>query len=160
MANSLRPTVVTLAGVGALAMGVAATMPASAADPQIIELTQVGCQFIESEGGVDHGYTPTAKADCEEINAQTEGERIGDDNTLHLKPGKYVFRVTNTDVPYMLGFYLRSESVIDRPFLPSVSGGGLHEGVTQDYEIELTEGEYVYSCPLNITPDYKLVVEG
>ncbi|MEM7120512.1 MAG: hypothetical protein AAF563_04490 [Pseudomonadota bacterium] len=132
----------------------------AAEDVTVIELTQTGCQFIESEGNIDHGYTPTAKADCEEINAQTEGERIGDDNTLHLKPGKYVFRVTNTDVPYMLGFYLRSESVIDRPFLPSVSGGGLHEGVTQDYEIELTEGEYVYSCPLNITPDYKLVVEG
>ena len=127
-------------------------------DVTVIELTQTGCQFIESEGGVDHGYTPGEKADCEAINADTLGERVGDENTLHLMPGRYVFRVTNTDVPYMLGFYLRSESVIDRPFLPSVSGGGLYEGVSKDYEIELEEGEYVYSCPLNTTPDYRLVV--
>jgi len=42
--------------------------------------------------------------------------------------------------------------------LPKVSGGGLELGVTKDYEIELVEGEYVYSCPLNSTLDYKLVV--
>ncbi len=39
-------------------------------------------------------------------------------------------------------------------------GGGLTEGATQDYEIVLEAGEYLYSCPLNPTPDYKLVVEG
>ncbi len=43
--------------------------------------------------------------------------------------------------------------------LPSVSGGGLMTGETQNYEIDLTPGEYVYSCPLNTTPDYKLVVK-
>lgn len=138
----------------------AATSGHATEDVTVIELTQTGCQFVESEGGVDHGYMPSQKADCETINAETQDQRIGDDNTLHLEPGKYVFRVTNTDVPYMLGFYLRSESVLDRPFLPSVSGGGLHEGVTQDYEVVLEEGEYVYSCPLNTTPDYKLVVGG
>jgi len=127
-------------------------------DVTVIELTQTGCQFVESEGGVDHGYAPAEKADCERINADTESSRIGEENTLHLEPGKYIFRVTNADVPYMLGFYLRADSLVDRAFLPSVSGGGLYEGVTQDYEIELEEGEYVYSCPLNITPDYKLVV--
>ena len=47
-----------------------------------------------------------------------------------------------------------------RASLPSVSGGGLHEGATLDYEIELKAGEYVYSCPLNSTPDYRLVVKG
>ncbi len=158
---SLLPrTVHTAAFSAGLVLAASAGTTQAAENVTVIELTQTGCQFIESEGGVDHGYMPMAKADCETINADTETDRIGDDNTLHLKPGKYVFRVTNTDVPYMLGFYLRSESVLDRPFLPSVSGGGLHQGVTQEYEIELEEGEYVYSCPLNITPDYKLVVEG
>jgi hypothetical protein len=127
-------------------------------DVTIIELSQTGCQFIGSENGIDRGYAPTQKADCEAINDETQGDRLGEENTLHLKPGNYVFRVTNTDVPYMLGFYLRSESVLDRPFLPSVSGGGLYEGVSKDYVIELEAGEYVYSCPLNTTPDYKLVV--
>ena len=47
-----------------------------------------------------------------------------------------------------------------RATLPSVSGGGLTTGATKDYEIELSAGEYLYSCPLNPTPDYKIVVEG
>ena len=42
--------------------------------------------------------------------------------------------------------------------LAAQSGGGLVAGATQDYAIELTPGEYVYSCPLNPTPDYRLVV--
>ncbi|MBT5432141.1 MAG: hypothetical protein P8Q36_07340 [Alphaproteobacteria bacterium] len=148
-------TLTLAAGLSLAALGNSAS---AQDDVTIIEFTQTGCQFIGSEGGVDHGYMPSRKADCENINGQTQDERLGDESTLHLEPGKYIFRVTNTDVPYMLGFYLRSESVLDRPFLPSVSGGGLHQGVTQDYVIELEEGEYVYSCPLNITPDYKLVV--
>ena len=42
----------------------------------------------------------------------------------------------------------------------SVSGGGLGTGQTKDYEVELEPGEYLYSCPLNPTPDYRLVVKG
>jgi len=42
----------------------------------------------------------------------------------------------------------------------SISGGGLTIGTTQDYEVELSEGDYLYSCPLNTTPDYSLVVRG
>jgi len=33
-------------------------------------------------------------------------------------------------------------------------------GKTLEYEIELKPGDYVYSCPLNTTPDYKLKVRG
>ena len=69
-----------------------------------------------------------------------------------------MFRVSNRNVPYELGFWLRGESLVDRARLPSVSGGGLATGRTQDYAIELKPGNYVYSCPLNPTPDYKLVV--
>ena len=77
---------------------------------------------------------------------------------LRLKPGAHVFRVTNRDVPYELGFWLRGDGLIARASLPSVSGGGLVTGTTRDYEIELKPGNYVYSCPLNPTLDYKLVV--
>jgi len=49
---------------------------------------------------------------------------------------------------------------LKRVTLPSVSGGGLHTGVTQDYVIDLEPGEYLYSCPLNPTPDYRLIVTG
>ncbi len=41
-----------------------ATAAVAAAEPKAIELTQIPCQFVESENGVDHGYTsvgPIAK---------------------------------------------------------------------------------------------------
>lgn len=131
---------------------------ATAEDVQIIELTQVNCQFVESENGTDHGFESAGKADCEAIHDQSGEERLSKAKTIELKPGKYVFRVTNADVEYPLGFYLRGESLLDKARLPKVSGGGLAKGVTKDYEITLENGEYVYSCPLNSTLDYKLVV--
>ena len=134
-------------------------MSAQAEEAQVIELTQTPCQFVEVETA-DHGYTSTRKADCEAINAKSGAERIAKSQTLKLKPGKYIFRVTNKNVPYDLGFYLRGSGLVNRATLPSVSGGGLKTGVTKDYEITLKAGEYVYSCPLNPTPDYKIVVDG
>ena len=133
---------------------------APAADaPRVIELTQLPCQFLESEDGINRGYSSRSIKDCEAINARTAKQRVAQAKPLELKPGKYVFRVTNKNVPYELGFWLRGASVAGRVTLPSVSGGGLMPGKTQDYEIELKPGEYVYSCPLNTTPDYKLVVK-
>ncbi len=142
------------------ASGLAAVLAAGAAnaeEPQVIELTQTACQFVEVETG-DHGYTSTSKADCEAINSKHGDDRLAKSQTLNLKPGKYIFRVTNKNVPYGLGFYVRGDGLVNRATLPSVSGGGLQLGVTKDYEITLTEGEYVFSCPLNPTPDYKIKV--
>ena len=45
-----------------------------------------------------------------------------------LRPGKYVFRVTNKNVAYPLGFWLRGPGLINRARLPCVSGGGLTLG--------------------------------
>ena len=84
--------------------------------------------------------------------------RLAKARVLKLTPGRYVFRVTNRNVPYPLGFWLRGDGLINRATLPSVSGGGLTLGTARDYVIELKQGEYVYSCPLNPTPDYKLIV--
>ena len=83
---------------------------------------------------------------------------------MTLEPGRYIFRVTNKDVPYELGFWLREEDYdwrnpVHKLTKISVSGGGLTEGATKDYEVELEPGEYLYSCPLNTTPDYRLIVE-
>lgn len=128
--------------------------------PTVIELTQVPCQFIESENGVDRSYKSTRKENCDAINAKTGAKRVAESKPIELKPGKYIFRVTNKSVPYELGFWLRGDGVVARAKLPSVSGGGLTLGKTQDYAIELKPGEYVYSCPLNTTPDYKLIVKG
>jgi hypothetical protein len=131
----------------------------STGKPAVIELTQIPCQFLESENGKDQGFKSMKGPDCEAINAKTGGARLAAAKTLELKPGKYVFRVTNKNVPYELGFWLRGDGTIARATLPSVSGGGLTTGKTQDYEIELKPGNYFYSCPLNPTPDYRLIVK-
>ena len=127
-------------------------------EPTVIVFTQTACQFLESENGIDHGYETGRKEDCEAINDKHGEQRLANSKTIDLKPGKYIFRVTNKDVPYMLGFYLRGDGLLDYATLPRVSGGGLTTGKTQDYIIELKSGSYVYSCPLNPTPDYRLEV--
>ncbi len=156
-ASNRRTLLKSALAAGAMSLALAST--GAAAEPTVIELTQTGCQFIESENGVDHGFQTSRKADCQAINEKTLDERVAKAKTLELKPGKYVFRVTNKNVPYALGFWVRGAGVVGRATLPSVSGGGLAQGVTKDYVIELKEGEYLYSCPLNPTPDYKIVVK-
>ncbi|MBI5912025.1 MAG: hypothetical protein HY848_19020 [Betaproteobacteria bacterium] len=148
-ANVIRRTVAALALLAA---------PLARAAPQVIELNQVPCQFLESEDGVNQGYKSRKIQDCEAINASTAAARLARAKTLELRPGQYIFRVTNKSVPYELGFWLRGAGLVGRASLPSVSGGGLTQGVTKDYEIVLKPGEYVYSCPLNTTPDYRLIV--
>jgi hypothetical protein len=161
MTNSIHTKALLAAcglGIGLLA-GLHAEY-ANAAQATVIELTQTGCQFLETENGVDHGFVSTRKADCEAINAETGTARLEKAKVLTLKPGAYVFRVTNKNVPYPLGFWLRGSGIVGRVTLPSVSGGGLTTGATKDYAVTLKAGEYLYSCPLNPTPDYKLVVKG
>jgi hypothetical protein len=130
--------------------------PEQSAEATVIYLTQVGCQFLEVETK-NHQYQPTSANDCKKINTQTLASRKLEFKPLKLQPGKYIFRVTNSNVPYPLGFYLRGEG-IKKFSLPKVSGGGLTPGTTKDYEITLSSGKYVFSCPLNPTPDYPIVV--
>ncbi|MFC1537176.1 hypothetical protein ACFL48_05160 [Pseudomonadota bacterium] len=124
---------------------------------ELIELTQTACQFTEPERG-DRHYKAESYDACESYNETTSVQRLNAAKVLELKPGGYLFRVHNRDVPYLLGFWLRGKG-LDRFTLPSVSGGGIDTGGYQEYQITLEEGEYLYSCPLNPTPDYKLVVK-
>jgi len=133
--------------------------PAKAA--QTIELVQVPCQFLDIES--DKGFKSTSQADCEKINAESAEKRLQTAKVMELKAGDYVFRVSNKNVPYELGFWLRSKDYDWRNPLhkltkTSVSGGGLTTGKSKDYEVSLKPGEYLYSCPLNTTPDYRLLV--
>jgi hypothetical protein len=148
-----------------LSAGAAVAVAGGASGEQVVTLTQTGCQFIESEAGVDHRFRTTRSEDCEKINRANGAERLAKAPALELKPGPTVFRVTNRDVPYELGFWVReSDYQAGNPLHAlskiSVSGGGLTTGRSQDYVVELKPGEYVYSCPLNPTPDYRLVVRG
>ena len=159
MQNSSKGMIRLAAAMAGAALAFGLSSAATAQNRTVIELTQVACQFLESENGVDHDYTTTKKADCERINAQTGEERLKAAEVIRLPAGDYTFRVTNVDVPYQLGFWLRGDGAIGRATLPSVSGGGLTAGKSRDYNITLKPGEYLYSCPLNTTPDYALIVQ-
>ena len=143
----------------------AAFRPAFAQDATpVIQLTQVGCQFIEAEGGIDHGFQPQQPVDCKAINDRTATARLAQAAQLELSPGRYSFRVTNHSVPYDLGFWLRA---IDydkgnpwhRLNRLSVEFAGLKLGETRSIVVHLKEGEYLYSCPNNPTPNYVLIVQ-
>jgi len=128
---------------------------------EIITLTQTPCQFLEIEA--DQGFKSTNKADCDAINKKTAKQRLAKARVMKLKAGDYVFRVSNKNVPYELGFWLREKDYnwrnpLDKLTKTSISGGGLTIGKSQDYKVSLKPGEYLYSCPLNTTPDYRLVV--
>ncbi|MCG8691763.1 MAG: hypothetical protein MI806_11195 [Minwuiales bacterium] len=152
------------AAIGAAAVLLAGSPePARAGPPKVITFTQVACQILEAENGVNHNFETTRRADCERINAQTRTKRLAEARPIRLKPGSYIFRVTNMDVPYELGFWLRDKDYdwrnpIHKLTKVAVLGGGLMSGQTRDYIVELKPGRYIYSCPLNTTPDYELIV--
>jgi hypothetical protein len=138
---------------------------ARSADAQVIELTRTGWPFLESENGVDQGFAPRSAADCNRIDAGTGNRRLAAAETLALEPGTGTFGVSNTDVPYELGLRLREAAdrlgnPVHKPTGTSVSGGGLLTGQPRDDEVEVEPGAYVHSCPLDPTPDYKIVVRG
>ena len=128
----------------------------------VIELVQVPCQFLDVEA--DHGFKSSKKADCEAINERTADDRLKNAEPMKLAAGDYVFKVSNKNVPYELGFWLREKGYnwanpLHKLNKLSVSGGGMDEGKTIEYKVTLEPGEYVFSCPLNTTPDYALIVE-
>ena len=142
----------------AIAVASMAGISSVLAAPKVVELVQTHCQFLESENNVDYEFNAKSASDCEAINERTGTTRLQKAKTIELDPGLTVFRVTNRDVPYDLGFWIRAESLVDRVSLPSTSGGGLAQGTTKDYRIDLKPGSYVYSCPLNPTLDYRIIV--
>jgi hypothetical protein len=134
---------------------VAVAAPLGAEEAVVVTLTQTPCTIIEAEVA-PRRFVSNSYDDCKQINSETASER--EQKVLRLSPGPTVFSVTNFDVPYPLGFWLRGKG-LGRLTLPSVSGGGLGTGETKEYAVDLVPGEYFYSCPLNPTPDYLLVVE-
>lgn len=150
-----------ITGAAFTAITIGATSMSYAASPQIVELVQVPCQFLDVEA--DQGFATTKKADCEEINEKTTEERLAKAEVMTLKPGEYIFKVTNKNVPYDLGFWLREKDYnwanpLHKLSKISISGGGMSTGTTLEYKVTLKPGEYLFSCPLNTTPDYSLIV--
>lgn len=79
-----------------------------------------------------------------------------------VAPGTYVFEVTNNGVDHEVGFVLAPEGKTDQKdhIKAAYVQKTINNGETStSKEVTLTPGSYVYFCPLNPTPQYKLTVK-
>jgi hypothetical protein len=94
---------------------------------------------------------------------QTTGEFVTKE--LNLKPGKYQFRVVNDNVEKDLGFVIQKAKDKDGDVMKTAVSNSFTTAYIKKGEaqytgvVELSTGEYVYSCPLNPTPHYRIVVK-
>lgn len=94
---------------------------------------------------------------------QTDGEINVQE--LNLAPGKYQFKVLNSDVDHEVGFVIQAKKDakgdVMKTFIPNSFTTETVKKGTHAYTgvVELAAGEYVYSCPLNPTPQYSITVK-
>lgn len=119
-----------------------------------VSLVQRPCRFEQAEPGASLNIQrPKSAKDCREVNDKTLSARRH--HALALPAGQLTFVVSSEDVPYELGFWIRP---YDEPERALVQGGGILPGQPKTYTVNLPPGRYLYSCPLNPTPDYVLIV--
>lgn len=93
---------------------------------------------------------------------QIDGEFVVKE--LKLSEGDYVFNIENSGVDHNVGFVLikegtdasKPENHIKEAYVQAPVATGKTES---SKEVSLEKGTYVYFCPLNPTPQYKLIVE-
>ena len=61
---------VTMLPISAAEISVRAVMVPK--EPRVVVLTQIPCQFVESENGADRSYRSRKQEDCERINRTTK----------------------------------------------------------------------------------------
>jgi len=94
---------------------------------------------------------------------QTPGKFEG--REVKLKPGSYQFEVVNKGVDHEVAFFLQKESDKEnKEFSSALKHSGLPKLLKNGESaktgvVELSKGKYVYSCPLNPTPHYTIIVE-
>jgi len=82
--------------------------------------------------------------------------------SLTVAPGSYVFDVTNNGIDHAVGFVVApvgktdQEHHIQEAYVQKTISDGES---SKSKVVTLEKGEYVYFCPLNPTPQYKLVVK-
>jgi len=83
---------------------------------------------------------------------------------LKLSEGTYVFEIENTGVDHEVGFVLIKDGTDASKPKNHIKEAYVQQpvatGKTQSSkEVKLEKGTYIYFCPLNPTPQYKLIVE-
>ncbi|WP_340202923.1 cupredoxin domain-containing protein [Ascidiimonas sp. W6] len=91
---------------------------------------------------------------------QTKGQFTQQEVTL--KAGTYIFEISNHNVDHKVGFVLAPKGKtsqkdhIKEAYVTKTIDIGEK---SSSQEVTLEKGEYVYFCPLNPTPQYRLRVE-
>ena len=119
-------------------------------------------KILFTVAGLLVGFATFAQDKTETVKLeQTPGEFTT--KTLKVKPGTYVFEVSNNDVDHEVGFVLAPKQAkieagdhIKQAYLSKTIKAG---ETASSQEVTLKKGEYVYFCPLNPTPQYTLIVE-
>jgi len=94
---------------------------------------------------------------------QTEGQF--ETQELNLTSGKYQFRVVNKNVDKDLGFVIQKAEDKDADVMKTAVQNSFTTAYVKKGAVQYTgivvlkNGNYVYSCPLNPTPHYKLIVK-
>lgn len=91
---------------------------------------------------------------------QTKGEFT--EKEITVSEGTYVFEISNNCVGHDVGFVLAPKGKTDQAnhiknaYVTKMLATGKME---KSNKVTLKKGEYVYFCPLNPTPEYKLIVK-
>jgi hypothetical protein len=118
---------------------------------RVLALHQSACRFVEAEP--DATFEANDALGCRKYMYEELPHRSH--RALRLGAGRVVLEVTNEGVAHEVGIWLRRES--DGTVI--ATGGGIAPGASGRYDVELVAGRYLYSCPLNPTPAYLIVVE-
>lgn len=85
---------------------------------------------------------------------------------LNLKPGKYQFRIVNQNVDHELGFVIQKAEDAGKDVMKNNVANSFASKTVKAGEAAYTgvvdftaAGDYVYICPLNPTPHYKIKVQ-
>ena len=71
--DSVKGKLIGLAAAGVVLLASATPLDADAKKPQVITLTQTGCQFVEPEGR-DRKFKTGSANDCKAINTKKRGK--------------------------------------------------------------------------------------
>jgi hypothetical protein len=150
--DPMQPTPITLKRAQTVDAAQAGLLTRDAEGKAVLTLVQRPCRFEGAEPGAS--FDAQSAEACEATNMETIGVRT--QRVLKVPAGPVRIAVSSEQIPYEVGFWLRPAGDQEHA---TAMGGGIVPGVTKTYEAELKPGTYVYSCPLNPTPDYVLVVE-
>ena len=95
----------------------------------------------------------------------TQTENQFETQELKLTSGKYQFRIVNKNVDKDLGFLIRKEEDKNSSSMETVIPNSFTAALVKKEKVqytgivELKKGKYVYTCPLNPTPHYQLIVK-